>query len=700
MSLSWTISPLWLLPSAALAALAAAWLYGWWTQSGTELTKSVRLLLAGLRFLAFFLLFLLLLNPVLRHAELLTLRPVIALVADNSLSIQYSNAGKDTAEMRIALNRLRAKLSERFEISNWLAGSKFRKADIPDFSDASTNLSQAISGLSGRKAPDRLAAVVLLSDGLYNDGSNPVFEASQADHPWFTLALGDSSRKRDAVLEQIQANAICYKGDRIQLIASLLAEDLQGEQMNIRWERISRSGSELLSSKVIPITARQFKISVSEFAEAKEAGLLHLRLTILPLKGEWSLRNNSKDIFIEVLDNRQKILIAGHSPHPDMAALKSALEINKNYAVELALSQELEQKNPADYSMIVMHQLPSAGEYPAVFMGRLASNPRPCWYILGSQSPAASGRGTGTCSSYRLNWDQINYAQAELNRDFALFRLPEGAASLMATCPPLACGFGRYEEAAGPQVLLWQKVNQLSTSYPLLSFCSSGNSRQAMLMGEGLWKWRMQDVRTNGNQNTFNGIIQAIVQYLAAKDDPRPFRLRPLAPLITEGTELTFTAELYNASREAVTGPEVEMVLTDSAGKERKFKFSKGEDSYALNAGALPAGPYRFLAKTSLAAQNYAVSGEVQIKPSQLEFGRSRADFGLLQELSGRTAALSFPAKEADRLADSILARISQKPLVEEQVTVSGLIDEPWLMLAVALLLAAEWFIRKWLGIL
>lgn len=700
MSLSWTTSSFWLLPSIALAALAAACLYAWWDKGSIQLSKSVRFMLAGLRFSAYFLLFLLLLNPVLRHAEYLTLRPVVALVADNSLSIQHSNAGKDTTAMREALAVLRSKLSERFEISNWLAGNKLRKAERPDFSDASTNLAEAISGLSGRKAPERLAAVVLLSDGLYNDGSNPVFEAAQADHPWFTLSLGDSSRKRDAVLEQVQANALCYKGDRIQLIASILAEDLQGEPMNIKWEQISSKGNELLSSKIIPVTARQFKISVSEFAEAREAGLMHLRLTVMPMKGEWSLRNNSRDIFIEVLDNRQKILLAGHSPHPDLSALKSALDINKNYAVEVSISQELEQKNPADYSMIVLHQLPAGREYPAVFMGRLSATSRPCWYILGSQSPSSSGRGTSTCSSYNLNWEQFNFAQAGLNPEFALFRLPEGAAALMASCPPLACGFGKYDQTAKSEVLLWQKVNQVLTDYPLLSFCSSGSSRQALLMGEGLWKWRMQDVRSSGNQNTFNGIIQAVVQYLASKDDPRPFRLRPVSPLITEGMELTFSAELYNASRQAVTSPEIEMVLTDSSGRERKFRFAKGADSYALNTGALPSGSYRYTAKTRLGDQNYSAFGEVQIKPSQLEFGRSRADFDLLQELSGRTAALSFPVQEAAKLADSILSRISQKPFMEEQITVSGLIDESWLMLAVALLLTAEWFVRKWFGIL
>ena len=219
-------------------------------------------------------------------------------------------------------------------------------------------------------------------------------------------------------------------------------------------------------------------------------------------------------------------------------------------------------------------------------------------------------------------------------------------------------------------------------------------------MGEGLWKWRMQDVRTNGNQNTFNGIIQAVVQYLAAKDDPRPFRVKPNSPIVTEGTELVFSAELYNAAREAVTGPDIELVLTDSAGKDRKFRFTKGADSYALNVGSMSAGRYSYRAKTSLGEQIYTSTGEVQIKPSQLEFGRSRADFGLLQELSGRTSALSFSVQDANRMADSILVRISQKPLLEEQTTVSGLIDEPWMMLAVALLLATEWFVRKWFGVL
>ena len=48
-------------------------------------------------------------------------------------------------------------------------------------------------------------------------------------------------------------------------------------------------------------------------------------IRISPIANEFSKENNVKDLFIEVLDARQKILILAASPHPDLAAIKKFL---------------------------------------------------------------------------------------------------------------------------------------------------------------------------------------------------------------------------------------------------------------------------------------------------------------------------------------------------------------------------------------
>ena len=51
--------------------------------------------------------------------------------------------------------------------------------------------------------------------------------------------------------------------------------------------------------------------------EAKKAGLLHLTINIPDMEGESTTENNKKDIFIEVIEGKEKILIISPAPHPE-----------------------------------------------------------------------------------------------------------------------------------------------------------------------------------------------------------------------------------------------------------------------------------------------------------------------------------------------------------------------------------------------
>jgi hypothetical protein len=44
---------------------------------------------------------------------------------------------------------------------------------------------------------------------------------------------------------------------------------------------------------------------------------------------EFTAQNNSRDAYIEVIDGKEKILLLAAAPHPDIKAIKSALEKNE-----------------------------------------------------------------------------------------------------------------------------------------------------------------------------------------------------------------------------------------------------------------------------------------------------------------------------------------------------------------------------------
>ena len=66
-------------------------------------------------------------------------------------------------------------------------------------------------------------------------------------------------------------------------------------------------------------------LSKQIFIEATEEGIQYFDVSISSFEGEKNTQNNTQRIAIEVLNNLQNILILSSAPHPDIAALKSAL---------------------------------------------------------------------------------------------------------------------------------------------------------------------------------------------------------------------------------------------------------------------------------------------------------------------------------------------------------------------------------------
>src|SRR3546814_17705723 len=89
--------------------------------------------------------------------------------------------------------------------------------------------------------------------------------------------------------------------------------------------------------------------------------------------------------------------------------------------------------------------------------------------------------------------------------------------------------------------------------------------------------------------------------------------------IFSENEEVTFTAELYNESYEAVTSPDVRLEIKNEKGQTFPYIFSKGNDRYHLNAGILPPGEYTYTATVQLGTEKSTASGNFVITPQPAE---------------------------------------------------------------------------------
>ncbi|MDD3667333.1 MAG: hypothetical protein PHY75_01120, partial [Bacteroidales bacterium] len=218
-----------------------------------------------------------------------------------------------------------------------------------------------------------------------------------------------------------------------------------------------------------------------------------------------------------------------------------------------------------------------------------------------------------------------------------------------------------------------------------------------MIVGEGFWRWRMQNYLINQTHSEADEIISKSIQYLASRVNKSRFRVI-CNNVFAENEPILMDAELYNESYELVNTPEVKLTITDSKGTKYPFIFSKTINSYHLNAGVFPSGKYTYNASTQFGGNTFAANGVFYIATQNLEAINLVADHNLLYNISNQSNAKMIYPNQIKQLKDLIKERKDIKPLITQTITNKNLIDQWWYLALIVLLFAAEWFLRKYWG--
>ena len=168
--------PLWFLLICAVAAGGAAWFLYKKSIFGDDDSRKLRVVLAILRFFFLFLLSMLLLEPMIKSSFTEEEKPIVAVVIDNSSSMllnEDSLAVKRTIEESV--KALKDKLNEGHDLRFFTAGSELKEQVAFAFNEEASNLSSTIKSIDDQFENQNLAGIILLSDGLYNQGYNPVY---------------------------------------------------------------------------------------------------------------------------------------------------------------------------------------------------------------------------------------------------------------------------------------------------------------------------------------------------------------------------------------------------------------------------------------------------------------------------------------------------------------------------------------------
>lgn len=689
MNLFSDLSLWWVIPWLAISIVATYWYYSG-QKIFSQMEKWKRGLLLFLRGASLFLLGLLLFGILFESKDVKTQKPVLINLIDNSSSLlNYKDSTQVLQKIKDFQKTFNQEFSSKYAIENYVIDGELKVQEV-DLKGQVSNHYKGFDELFNRYYNRNKGAIVFISDGNYNKGNSPIYSANKISlTPIYTLGVGDTTFKVDHMIRNVSVNDIAfYKNDFPVDIEIEANKVLKGEYSVELWQ-----GENLLKTeKVIYDDSKQQFHTIKFLVNALSIGFIPYEVRLQRVSGEVSYENNRRKFYVEVIDSRSKVLLLSDGPHPDIKAISQMLDQEQNLEVESSLIKEWEG-SLADVSLLILRVNDSEGILPII---RDASSKKvPVFYLLGAQLSSKEANELQLGITYPTG-NSLDEVQVYSDEGFSLFTVSDALKKDLSKWPPLRVRFGKAS-VPGASLFLKQKIGPVLKSDQVLSFRNRNGRKEAILIGEGIWRWRLDDFRRNQNNDRFKEMISSISQYMLVKQNKYPLHIK-LPKRFTTQDEIIINGEFYNDAMELIVNPEINLTLKDEGGKITNFTFSKRLQDYSLNIGKLAAGKYTWQATTEWNSKKYEKNGEFVVEAVSLEKLAIRADHGILRSISSNSGGKFFTIDNYTDLIKDLKSREDIKVVSYEESSFSELIEYFWLLLLIVVMLGAEWFIRKFEG--
>ncbi len=662
-------------------------------QKNPSWSKGVNWALAACRFVLVSLICFLLLGPLVRQVRSTFEKPTVVLAIDNSQSVSLTTdsslLSQTLAQIQSLANELRRK-EVNVDVQLLDKDADAAALSAKQFSSPVTNLSNLLGTVQSNFENRNLAGVVLVSDGIYNQGVSPEF--LPYNFPVYTVGLGDTVPRRDLNLKAVHYNKITYTGNQFPVVAEVQATGFAAKTASVQLMQ----GGKVLATKPLTFRNENDVQDVTFYVKAEAKGIGHYVVQVAPDAGEFTHQNNNRDAYIEVIDGKEKILLLAAAPHPDIKAIKSALEKNQNYEFESVIAGLGAPKQPK-YDLVILHQIPDQLSTGTQAAQKYLEGDTPLWFILGSQSNLSQFNVVNTAVKITARGAQTDQVFPSFNNGFNIFKFEGSGGSLLQKMPPMSVPFGDFRTAPNSEVILFQRVGNLVTNKPLLAVNTDRKRKSAVLTGEGLWEWRLEEFNQTENHQVIDELVTKLVQYLSSKEDRRRLRVYPVTDEFLNTERIVFEAETYNEIYEKIYNQKIALEITGPDKKVSRYNFINTESNSQFDIGGLPKGVYQYRASARVQDKNEVVTGQFTVRELQLEAINTTANHDLLRKISNETGGQFFLPGQVEGLT----RQLSQNPppdRVQSTEDTMELIHLKWLFFILLFLASAEWGVRKYQG--
>ena len=704
---------LFLLILVLLFALAAAFFFYRYTLPALGARR--RAILSVLRGLALALLLFVLFEPVARFTTTRSQEPVIAVLVDNTQSMTLRDAAGDRgAALRNLLSSSGARPDAAVRyvpFAGRLQSALLPEPDSVTLDGETTNLSAAFAELKERIARENIQAVVLVSDGNYTEGKNPLYDAVALHLPVFTVGVGDTSEQKDILVERVVTNDLAYAETRIPVDVTIKSSGFGGENVEVKL----MEGTTVLDRMVLTMNNGTVEYPVSLTLEAREEGVRKYAVTVTGLPRELTDRNNSKSFFVKVLRSKLRVLMLAGAPSPDVSAVRQVFaedpQLNLTALVQKSASEfyggSFSRAVADSADCIVLVGFPSSSTGNDVLeslRSAVEEMKKPLLYIHGksvdftklallepllpfSAAPAA-GEVLAT----------LNVAERQKNHP--LVRL-EGAmsADTWQQLPPVYKPLAVFRMKAEAELLASARVQNVDLNEPVAALRSVNRQKSFALACYGIWRWRLLTQGTADAGRFLPALLTNVVRWLTTKEENKSVRVTPVKEAFTTAEAVEFTAQVYDDQLKPADDAELVVNLRSDARTTSLSMTAIGNGRYEGSVTGLGEGEYTYAAAAAGAAKEYGTDkGKFSVGQMNVEFLETKMNKALLEQIAFRTGGAFAPLAAVEGSVGNVARGEAFTAREIATATEVELWNWQYLAGAIIALLALEWLLRKQSG--
>lgn len=678
-----------------------------------------RIFLIMLRSLALSLLLMFLFEPLLNLISKSIQEPVLAVLIDNSKSMSIKDkTGDRSAQVKEILNS--NSIKEAVSIGKaryFLFGAKpserlAMNADSLLLNEDATDIASALRAIAKERARANIGGVFLISDGGYNLGQNPIYDAEQLGIPIYAVGVGDSTEQKDVLITKVVTNELVYAETEVPVDATIKSAGFKREKVEVA---LTDGGKELSKAQlVLDEGTREYGVRLSYIPEGE--GVKKYSVRVSRLQGELTTANNQKSFLTRIMKSKLRVLMIAGAPSPDVAIIKQTLREDKNIEV-----RSLTQKNPGVFyegqlsirlldsaDCIALIGFPIASTADATIDALKSAITKRTIPILFVGGKSVSGAKLSALSSL-LPFTTTNASQ---NEQLVFLEPTHTTHPILATntdegieswkrMPPIFRLQAEYSAKPEATTLAVITINTIVLNEPLVVVRNVNRQKSLAILGYGIWRWRLMAQRNPQTERMLSTFLSNSIRWLTTRDDNRPVKVEPTKNAFTQGEPIEFSAQVYDASANPIENAQVKVTAKGAGGEFETTLRSIGNGRYEGTMDGVGEGDYAFRAAASLDGQSLGEDkGRFTVGELNLEFQDTRMNVQLLRQLAARSGGRYFSPSEIADLPNALRAEKSFVPREIQQAQSFELWNWKYMLALVVLLLAIEWFVRKRSGML